>query len=213
MGQLHDLLDGVHAAQDVGHVRQGHELGAAVGGLEELLEVAEVVGLCLRVQPHEVQEQAVALGEQLPGHEVAVVLHHRQDDLVARPEVRGAPGVGHEVDGLGRAAREDDLLAPRRAHELLDLGACALVAFRRAVREEVRPAVHVRVRLEVVVVQRVQHHSGLLRGRRRVEVQQRLAVLRRLREDRKLALELLREGRGGGRGRRGRRRRRGWVGG
>ena len=52
------------------------------------------------------------LRDELPRHEVRVVLELGDDDDVARPEVVEPPGVRDEVDRLGRAAREDDLASP-----------------------------------------------------------------------------------------------------
>ena len=59
----------------------------------------------------------VRLRDELPGDEVRVVLELGDDDDVAGAEVVEAPGVGDEVDRLGRAAREDDLALGRRVDE------------------------------------------------------------------------------------------------
>ena len=61
----------------------------------------------LVVDRHVGQLGARALREQLPRHEVGVVLHLRDDDQVARAHVGAAPRVGDEVDRLGRVAGED----------------------------------------------------------------------------------------------------------
>ena len=51
-------------------------------------------------------------GQELPGDEVRVVLHHAEDDQVPLADIAAAPGLGDEVDRLGRVADEDAL--PRR---------------------------------------------------------------------------------------------------
>ena len=67
----------------------------------------------VRGQRHDVD---LAPPAQLPGHDVAVMLERREQDAVAGPEIRPAPALRDQVDPLGRAADEDDLLgrAPRR---------------------------------------------------------------------------------------------------
>ena len=54
--------------------------------------------------------RAGALGQQLPRHDVAVVLHLGEQDHVAGLDVLRAPGLRDEVDALGGAAREDDFV-------------------------------------------------------------------------------------------------------
>ena len=51
---------------------------------------------------------ALLLRDELPGHQVRVVLHDRQDDLVAGVKVGVAPGVGDKVQRLCGVAGEDD---------------------------------------------------------------------------------------------------------
>ena len=53
----------------------------------------------------------VCLAEHLPGHDVGVVLQLGDQHLVAGPEPRPGVALRHQIDGLGRAAHEDDLLA------------------------------------------------------------------------------------------------------
>ena len=67
----------------------------------------------------------------LPGDEVRVVLELGHDDGVARPEVVEAPGVGDEVQTLGRVTDEDHLARVRRVEEGPHPLARVLEAFRR----------------------------------------------------------------------------------
>jgi DNA transposition AAA+ family ATPase len=112
-----------------------------------------------------------------------VVLHLRDDDAVARADVRAAPRVRDEVDRLGGVAREDRL-GGAPVHEARDALARALEQLRRLDRERVDAAVDgAAVRL-VVVVHRVDDGARGLRGRRAVEVDEALAL-----EDRELGGE------------------------
>ncbi len=53
-------------------------------------------------------------GEDLPRHDVGVVLHVGQHDGVALAQVGPGPRVRDQVDGLGRVADVDDLVGVRR---------------------------------------------------------------------------------------------------
>ena len=169
---LDDLLGRRDGAERVRDLRERDELRLAVEQLAVLVEqhLAAVV--------HRGHAQLRALGERklLPRHDVGVVLEVRDDDLVALADVLQAPALRHQVDRLGRAADEDDLLGRRRVDEARDLLARALVGVGRARREFVRGAVDVGVLVRVEVRQPVDHRLRLLRGRRVVEPDQRPAV-------------------------------------
>ena len=62
------------------------------------------------VDRRDAQLRALLGAELLPGHDVGVVLEVRDDDLVALADVAPAPGLRDEVDALGGAAHEDDLV-------------------------------------------------------------------------------------------------------
>ena len=56
------------------------------------------------------QLRARAFRQQLPRHDVAVMLHFREQNLVAGLDVFAAPRLRHQIDALGRAARENDFV-------------------------------------------------------------------------------------------------------
>jgi hypothetical protein len=142
--------------------------------------IVEVVELQARlvVDADRRERRADLLAEQVPRHEVGVVLHLRHDDGVAGTDVRATPRVRDEVDRLGRVLRED-----RRAggpvHPRRDAIARTLEQLRRLGGERVDAAMDGPTMVLVVVVHRVEH--GLLRLRRRggVEVDGALALQRR----------------------------------
>ena len=76
----------------------------------------------------------VALAEQLPRHDVRVVLHRRDEHLVAGADVGVAPGARDQVDALGGVAREDDLAHRPRVDERAHLLARAFVRRRSRAR-------------------------------------------------------------------------------
>ena len=122
------------------------------------------------------EHAALALAVEMPGHDVGVVLHDREHDLVALAEIHGAVGAGDEVDALGGVAREDDLLDAWRIEEAAHRLARVLVAGGGGVGEEVQPAMDVGVFHLVGVVDGVEHRARLLRRGAVVEIDQRLAV-------------------------------------
>ena len=122
------------------------------------------------------QAGARLLAEPVPGHDVRVVLEPGDDDLVALADVLPAPGLGHEVDGLGAAADVDDLVLGGRVQERLHLLAGVFVGVGGARRQLVGGAVDVRVLVLVEVAEAVDHRLRLLRGGRVVEPDEAAAV-------------------------------------
>ena len=127
-------------------------------------------------------------GEDLPRHDVGVVLHVREHDGIALTQVGPGPGVRDEVDGLGGVAHVDDLVRVRGVDEARDLGARGLERGGGLLRDRVHAAVHVGVVLAVVAVHRVEHRERLLRRGRGVEVDEALAVHLPL-QDREVGLD------------------------
>ena len=72
---------------------------------------------CRHRHGSELQHRAGLGGDHLPRHDVRVVLEDGDDDLVAGQQMLCAPGLRDEIDGLGGAADEDDLLGLRRVDE------------------------------------------------------------------------------------------------
>src|SRR5262249_39086867 len=91
-------------------------------------------------------------------------------------EARPAERRGDEVDPLGRPPNEDDFLVFARVHESAHLAPPRLERERRALRELVHAAVHVRAVVLVKVAHRIDDGVGLQRGRRAVEVDEGLAM-------------------------------------
>ena len=122
-------------------------------------------------------ELCALLGAQhLPRHDVGVVLEMGDHHLVALLHVAPAPGLGHEVDRLGRAAHPHDGVVRRRVDESAHLLARRLEGVGRAGGQRMRGAMHVRVLVRVEMRQPVDDRLRLLRGRGVVEPDERLAV-------------------------------------
>ena len=83
----------------------------------EVAQVEAVVG----GERDPAQLDAALGGEDVPRHDVGVVLHVREHDGVALAQVGARPRVRDEVDRLGRVADEDDLVGAVRVDEAGDL--------------------------------------------------------------------------------------------
>ena len=136
--------------------------------------VEEKIAIVVDRRPFD--DNAVAFPEEMPGHDVGVVLHDREHDLIAFTEVRLAPGRGDEVDRFGDVAGEDDFLIAPGVDELRHFRARALVGLRRRVGEVVEAAMNIGVFAGVGLHEALKYRLGLLRRRGVVEIDQRLAV-------------------------------------
>ena len=105
MRRRDDLAHGGDAAERVGDVRERDQLRAR---RDQRLQRIEVEALA-RVERRELDTEASLLGQHLPRHQVGVVLHHGQDDLITLAQIRSPPRLRDQVDRLRRAPREDNL--------------------------------------------------------------------------------------------------------
>ncbi len=183
VSRVAQLADRVDRAEHVRHRGEAERLRP----VEQLIEIGEVEQP-LGGQRHPAQDDAALGREDVPGDDVRVVLHVGEHDDVAFAQVRAAPGVRDEVEALGRVLREDHFTLARRVDEPLHLQPRGLVGLGRLGRDLVHAAVHVRVARLVVALHRVEHLPGLLRGRRRVEVDETRAVDHAV-EDREVLLD------------------------
>jgi len=161
----------------VHHAHQFHGIVAQEGRVGVEVELA-------RAGDGDVADGEAALGcQDLPGDDVAVVLHHAQHDGIARPQVGAAPRSGDEVDALGGVAREDYLAVGARVDERADLLTRTLVGIRRSLAEGVNAAVYVGVIMRVVGGHGVDDLARLLAAGRGIQKDQPLAGVRFLVED------------------------------
>ena len=166
-----DRLDRVDRAEGVRLMSDRQQLDALELPLEPIEQEEAVV-----VDAEELEPSADFLCEQLPWHEVAVMLHLGQQDPVARLDIGSPPAVAHEVDRLGGIAGEDDLLYGGGVDEAGHSPARRLVGGRRLLAQGVDAPMGVGVVPPVVIVHRVDHRRRFLRGGGAIEVDQRLAM-------------------------------------
>ena len=141
---------------------------------EQLLERRDVERAVVANRRHD-EPRARPLAEQLPRHDVRMVLEPRDQHLVARVEAL-AEARRDQIDRLRRAAREHDFRGRRGVDEASDLCARALVGRRGALAQLVHAAMHVRVVQALLQRHRVVNRRRRLARRRVVEIGQRFAV-------------------------------------
>ncbi len=116
-----------------------HQFRARGDRVEHRLRVERAVGVHLDPFQH----HALAFAQEMPGHDVGVMLHHAQHDLVAGLHPRHRPAIGHHVDALGGAGVQHDLVLAAGAEEARDGAAHRLVFLGGEVREVMQAAVDV----------------------------------------------------------------------
>ena len=172
MGDADHPAHGVDRAQHVAHVRHADDARAVVE--EPFVFVQhQFATVVYRNYP---QLDALACLQELPAHDVGVVLHLAEDDFVAFAHEGLAEAGSHEVDALRRAAREDDLRCAAGIQEAAHRLAGRLVQLRGLLRKEVHAPVHVGVHVVVFVRHGFHHAAGLLRRGPVVQIDQRATV-------------------------------------
>ena len=122
---------------------------------------------------------------EMPRHDIGVVLHDREHDLVPGFDALASERVGDEIDGLGGVAGKDDLFLAGGIEEGGDFVARILVGLGRLVGEIMQAAMHIGILRGVNLVQTIEHGARLLRRGGVVEIDKRLAVNLH-RQDRKI---------------------------
>ena len=102
-----------------------------------------------------------------------MVFHFGQNDGVSFGQVCSTPCMGDEVDALGGAAGDDDLI---RIETLLEFTAAGFVPLGRFSSKGVDGSVDVGVGLGVVIVHRIENDLRFLRGRGVVKINEWMAV-------------------------------------
>src|SRR3979409_921515 len=92
------------------------------------------------------------------------MFHFGKENGVARANKFSTPRLRYEIDALGRAACEDDLIRAGGADIVGHIFSRVLVGFGRTRAQFVETAMHVRVFMFVVMPERIEHGDGLLRS-------------------------------------------------
>jgi hypothetical protein len=164
----------------------GHQLGARPDRVDHTLRIE----IAIAVDVYPLQNGTLPFTQEVPRHDVRVMLHDGQHDLVARLEPRHRPRIGDHVDALGRARIHHDAALVRGVQELRNRAAHGFVFLGREVRQVMQPAMDVGIFLRIGAGHGIDDHLRLLRRCPVVEIDKRLAVYLP-RQDRKIGTNLL----------------------
>ena len=198
VGQVDHELDRVDGPERVGQVDKRHQLHPPAAEQPLVLVQDQFAGVG---EGHDFQRRAGALAQQLPGHDVGVVLHAGDDDLVAGLDRAAAETARHQVDAFGGAAGENDFLDAGRVQKGAHLFPRALVGGGGSLRQQVNAPVDVGVIAGVTPADGVDDRFRFLHRGGVVQIDQGLAV-NPLMQDRKIGADAgeVQPGAGGRRG-------------
>ena len=134
--------DRLHVHPRSQHIRQvgdRDQLGLGSNRIDHLLRVKRP-GL-VHIDPF--QNHALTLAQEMPRHNIGVVFHDAEDDLIPGLEVRHRPTVGHQIDAFRRACVHDDFVFAGSVQELCHDPTDGFVLLCRHVREIMQSAMHV----------------------------------------------------------------------
>src|SRR5438105_11769997 len=134
---------------------------------------------------HETQLGASSLGQQLPGHEVTVMLHFREEDHITSANKFPAPCLRDKIYAFGSSTGENYFVGTGGAQVVRHPLSRFFVGCRRPRAQFMQTTMHIGVFVLVVISKRIQHISRFLRRRGVVKVDQRMAV-RLFAEDREI---------------------------
>ena len=178
------LLDGIDGPERIADMTDGEDLGPF-----RERHLRKVPFAAVRDRDH-LQHRAMPLTSQLPGHDVAVVLHAAYHHFIALLQQELAKTCRGKVDACRCATGEDDLVRVLRVDMLADGLASGLLCFGGFGAQRVHTTMHVGIDRGVVTAFGLDHAARLLAGGRVVEVHQWLAV-HQLLQDRELRTDLL----------------------
>ena len=172
MGQLDNSPDRIDAPERVGHMGHCHQPSFR-SQQSFVLVKQKLAGIVDRSNP---QDRTFFFTKHLPGDNIGVMLHGRDDHLVARPDVLASVRVSYQVDGFRSAADKNDLPIFSGVDESPDLGSRVLIFFGGSFTQEMNAAMNVGVLCGVVTHGGVEHDLRLLTGGRVVEVNERFTM-------------------------------------
>ena len=166
------LFDGVHRSQHIRHMSDTDKLRPLGKKLFILVEQQ----LAPIVHRNHLEGNPPTGSEQLPGNDVAVMLHHRNNHFIALAHTLIAKARSEQVDALGGSARENHLVGTTRIDEPPHRLARSFVKLGGLLREVMHSTMYVRIDGVVFVYYRIHHHTRFLCRSAVIQIDQRLAV-------------------------------------
>ncbi len=172
LGGRHYLLNWIDGTEGIGDVGHAHQAGTwsqhgQIGGHVEITPL---------IEGDDPDHGAGALGDQLPGDDVGVMLQGAEYDFIPRPQLAHPPALGHQIDRLRGAAGPDHLVAARGIDKAGHRLAGIFEGPGGPAAQCVGGTVYVGVVGSIVVIDRIQHRLRFLGGGGVVQIDQRVAV-------------------------------------
>ncbi len=166
------LFHRIDRAERVWDVQHSNQLRALVQQTVVLIDQQ----LARIVHRNHAQARALLFAQHLPGNDVRVMLHRRDDDLVALADELAAVAVHHEVDAFCGAAHKNTFAHVARVDKAFDLFASAFVSGGRFLAQVMNAAMNVWMLLFEVDAAAIDYYLWNLRRGGVVEIYERLAV-------------------------------------
>ncbi len=159
MGLVNDFSNGIYCAKRIGDVDDANKFGLIrkERGIGFHIEIARIE------HGNDLQNRARFFSSNLPWHNIRMMLHVGDENLIASGELSFHETMRNKIDSLSRATHEDNFVLIRRADKLGSFGASRLVGVCRLLAEIVNAAMDVGIFQAVVVVDGLNHGNGLLR--------------------------------------------------
>ena len=159
MGLVDNFSNGIYCAERIGDVDDANKFGLIrkERGVGFHIEIARIE------HGNDLQDSTRFFGSNLPWHNIRMVLHVGDENLIASGELSFHESMRDKIDPLCRAAHKDNFVLIRRADKLSSFGTSRLVGICRLLAEIVNAAMDVGIFHAVVAVDGLNHGSGLLR--------------------------------------------------
>ena len=118
----------------------------------------------------------LTFGHQLPRHNIGVVFHLADDDIITLAQESLAPRIGDGIYRSGSSRREDYLLAIGSTYKHTHALARLLVELGCLLRKTMYATVDIGILLTMQTIHRLDNSLGLLRRSSTIEVDERLAI-------------------------------------
>ncbi len=127
------------------------------------------------IQANPSEHRALTLAQEMPGHDIGMMLHQRQHDFVAGGYLAGK-SAGDEIDRFRRALGEDDLLDRARIQKAAHILARVFEGLRGLICQRVQAAMNIRIGGAHLPGHCLDYRFGLLRAGGIVEIDKRFPV-------------------------------------
>ena len=164
------------SAQRIRCLRDGHHAGTLVQKRIQLLghQATPIV------KGQNTNLSTTSLGHSLPRHDIGVVLHLADNNVIALVQEPFAPGIGYGIDRSGSTRSKDNLLARCGTNECAHALTSLLVELGSLRRELMHTTMYIGILLAVQTIHRLDNALGLLCRCTTIEIDERLAVYRAL---------------------------------